>query len=158
MDPLNVLVVEDGEEYIRTFSRFGSDELHFSRAGDGREALARLVEGPEDGRGAWDVVFLDMRFDRVPPGALLGDLSSTAERFNGDPNRARQFLEEHQGTYILAAIRAAGHTLPAIFSHDFDPEPRRWANLVKQYAPVHYLPDNASAATLQALILTVARR
>lgn len=150
MDPINVLVVEDGQEYIQTFLRFGGEELHFERAGCGAEALARLAQAH------WHVVFLDMRFDRVAPNQLLGDLPATAERFNGDPNRARQFLEEHQGTYILAAIRGAGFSLPAIFSHDFDPEPRRWANLERQYSPVHYLPDNASASSLRELIRRVA--
>jgi CheY-like chemotaxis protein len=122
------------------------------RAGDGAAALAALAEG------RFDLLFLDMRFDRVQPAQLLGDLAATADRFNGDPLRARQFLEEHQGTYILAAIRAAGHTLPAVFSHDFDGEPRRWANLVKLYAPVSYLPDNASAAEILGVLRGGGRR
>lgn len=143
---LEVLVVEDGEEYTENLARFRADGFAFTRAGDGGAALALLGERP------FDLVFLDMRFDRVQPGVLLGDLAETAERFNGDPVRARQFLEEHQGTYILAAIRAAGHALPAVFSHDFDGEPRRWANLVRLYAPVHYLPDNAAPSDIRATL------
>lgn len=139
---LKVLVVEDGEEYSRTLGRFAGEGFAFRRAGDGATALAALSEAD------FDLLFLDMRFDRVGPAQLLGDLAATAERFNGDPVRARQFLEEHQGTYILAALRAAGHAHPAVFSHDFDGEPRRWANLVRLYAPVHYLRDNASAAEI----------
>ena len=146
---VRVLVVEDGEEYIRTFTRFGADELHFERAGDGREALGRLAEG-------WDVLFLDMRFDRVAPGELLGDLAATADRFNGDPVRARQFLEDNQGAYILAAVRAAGHTLPAVFSHDFDGEPRRWATLERMYGPVGYLPDNMPPGRIREVLRAAA--
>lgn len=146
MERVTVLVVEDGEEYTRTLGRFGAERFVFVRAGDGASALAALAEA------TFDLLFLDMRFDRVQPGQLLGDLAATAERFNGDPVRARQFLEEHQGTYILAAVRAAGHALPAVFSHDFDGEPRRWANLERLYAPVSYLPDNASAAEIQAVL------
>lgn len=143
---LAVLVVEDGEEYVRNLGRFADAGFDFVRAGDGEEALAALAAR------TFDLLFLDMRFDRVQPAQLLGDIAATAERFNGDPVRARQFLEEHQGTYILAAIRAAGHALPAVFSHDFDGEPRRWANLVRLYGPLSYLPDNASAAEILAVL------
>lgn len=146
-DGMKVLVVEDGEEYTRNLSRFLAEDFVFTRAQDGATALALLAEQ------AFDLLFLDMRFDRVQPHQLLGDLAETAERFNGDPVRARQFLEEHQGTYILAALRAAGHRLPVVFSHDFDAEPRRWANLERLYAPVRYLPDNASPSTIRATFL-----
>ena len=134
-----VLVVEDGSEYSELFSRYADADLTFLRAGDGAEALARVASG------GVDLLFLDMRFDRVEAARLFGDMAATAERFNGDPVRARQFLEENQGLYILAALREAGCALPAVFSHDFDGEPRRWANLERRYAPVSYLRDNASA-------------
>ena len=124
-----------------------ADGFRFTRAQDGAAALAVLAEE------RFDLIFLDMRFDRVQSHQLLGDLAETAERFNGDPVRARQFLEEHQGTYILAALRAAGHRHPVVFSHDFDGEPRRWANLVRLYAPVRYLPDNASPSSIRATFL-----
>lgn len=148
---MRVLVIEDGEEYTRTLTRFCADVFDFARAGDGPEALA-LLAGEADAP-AFDRIFLDMRFDRVSPGVLLGDLASTAERFNGDPNRARQFLEDNQGAYILAALRAAGHEHPVVFSHDFDAEPKRWASIARMYAPVRYLPDNASANTIRAALL-----
>lgn len=152
---MRVLVIEDGEEYTRTLTRFCADVFDFTRAGDGAEALA-LLSGAFDGTadpGPFDRVFLDMRFDRVSPASLLGDIATTAERFNGDPNRARQFLEDNQGAYILAALRAAGHELPVVFSHDFDAEPKRWASMARMYAPVRYLPDNASADTIRAALL-----
>ena len=149
VDDLHVLVVEDGEEYIRTLTRFCADVFQFTRAGDGPEALALMQSGK------FDRVFMDMRFDRVSPGVLLGDLATTAERFNGDPNRARQFLEDNQGAYILAALRAAGHDIPVVFSHDFDAEPRRWASMARMYSPVRYLPDNASADAIRAALLGI---
>ena len=150
MERVRVLLVEDGEEYTTTFSRFLGDEMDITRAGNGAEALARL------GEGGWDVLFLDMRFDRVAPGELLGDLAATADRFNGDPVRARQFLEDNQGAYILAAVRAAGHTLPAVFSHDFDGEPRRWATLERMYGPVGYLPDNMPPGRIREVLRAAA--
>ena len=147
---MQILLVEDGFEYRDTYSRFLGVGFTITRAGDGREALA-LVE-----RSTFDLLFLDMRFDRVSPGQLLGDLAETAERFNGDPVRARHFLEENQGAYILAALRSANCVLPAIFSHDFSGEPKRWAALERKYAPVRWLPDNASPAEVRALLLEAA--
>lgn len=142
---VSVLVVEDGEEYTTNLARFLTEGFVFVRAGAGAEALALL------GHRTFDLVFLDMRFDRVTSAQLLGDLAATAERFNGDPVRARTFLEDHQGAYILQAIRAAEHRLPVVFSHDFDGEPRRWSNLVKLYAPVAYLADNASPSEIRGV-------
>ncbi|MSQ03634.1 MAG: response regulator [Myxococcales bacterium] len=139
-----VLIVEDGFEYRDTFSRFAGDSFRFVRAGDGAEALAVAATQ------AFDVLFLDMRFDRIEAGRLFGDLPETAERFNGDPVRATRFLEDNQGVYILAALRAAGVATPAVFSHDFSGEPRRWGALKRKYAPVAWLGDNASPAEVKA--------
>lgn len=141
--PARVLIVEDGFEYRDTFSRYAGDHFEFVRTGSGAEALA-AVAGE-----SFDCLFLDMRFDRVQPGELLGDLAETAERFNGDPVRATRFLEENQGVYVLAALREAGCRLPAVFSHDFSGEPRRWSALFRKYAPVAWLPDNASPAQVK---------
>ncbi len=146
-----VLIVEDGFEYHETLGRFVSDSFAFTRAGDGAEALAIVAAE------TFDCLFLDMRFDRIEAGRLLGDLAETAERFNGDPVRATRFLEENQGVYVLAALRAAGCELPAVFSHDFSGEPRRWAALERKYAPLSWLPDNASPAQLRELLSGAAR-
>lgn len=147
---MRLLVVEDGDEYSTTFGRFLGPPFEVARAGHGAEALARLAREP------FDLLFLDMRFDRLDPSLLLGDLAATTERFDGDPVRARQFLEAHQGTYVLDAVRAAGHRLPALFSYDFDAEPRRWAVLAGRHAPVDYLPDNAGPSEIRARLLRMA--
>lgn len=138
---MKVLVIEDGFEYIETLGRF-LPEIAWERAGSGPEGLARLQQG------GIDAVFLDMRFDRVPLDQLLGDLEATADRFNGDPVQARAYLEDHQGLFVLAALREAGVTLPVLLSYDFDGEPRRWEKLAARHAPVDYLPDNASPADI----------
>lgn len=152
--PLRVLVIEDGTEYIDSFSRFLPDSFAFSRAGSGPEALAALAQANASG-APYHAAILDMRFDRSPQPSLLGDLAQAAERFNGDPVKARRFLEDHQGNYILAALRAAGHTLPVLFSHDFSGEPRRWERLVQKYAPLRYLPDSASPADVERALLSL---
>lgn len=148
---LKVLVVEDGHEYSELLARFGAPDMVYTRAGDGAEALAALRSG------GVDLLFLDMRFDRIEAHRLLGDMAQTTDRFNGDPVRARAFLEENQGAYILSAIREAGHPTPAVFSHDFDDEPKRWMNLSKRYAPVSYLPDNASPSRILEILRAAVR-
>jgi len=146
---VNVLIVEDGFEYVETLTRFLPD-VQWTRAGSGGEALALL------GEGSFDAVFLDMRFDRVGEEDLLGDLAATADQFNGDPVQARAFLQDHQGIYVLDALRSAGCTLPVVISYDFGQEPRRWQRLAERHAPVGYLPDvagpDAVREALQELI------
>lgn len=135
---MRVLVIEDGLEYTELLQRFLPDGFTWERAGSGPVALQRLATEP------FEAVFLDMRFDRAPEDELLGDLEEVSDRFNGDPVQARRFLEDHQGNYILAALRDAGRTEPVLMSYDFDGEPRRWERLASRYGPVAYLPDNAS--------------
>jgi CheY-like chemotaxis protein len=147
---IRVLVVEDGTEYSDTFRRFLADGFTWERAGSGRDALLRLSAE------RFDVVFCDMRFDRVPDDALLGDLAATADRFNGDPAQARRFLQDHQGTYVLAAVREAGHRVPVLMSHDFSDEPRRWERLAHTYAPIDHLPDNAGPPDVAARVRALA--
>jgi CheY-like chemotaxis protein len=136
-----VLVIEDGHEYTTNLERFLGEAFAFTRAGDGPAALELLRER------AFDAIFLDMRFDRAP--RLLGDLDALVSRFAGDADRARRFLEDNQGTYVLAALRDAGCALPVVFSYDFDSEPRRFRNLERRYAPLRYLTDTAGPAEMR---------
>ncbi|MFT4978354.1 MAG: CheY-like chemotaxis protein [Myxococcota bacterium] len=136
-----VLVVEDGHEYINNLTRFLGEDFAFTRAGDGPAALELLSDAP------FEAIFLDMKFDRAD--VLLGDLDATRRRFAGDETRARRFLENNQGAYVLAAIREAGHSQPAIFSYDFDSEPRRFKNLLRRYGPLRYLNDTATPADIR---------
>lgn len=148
---IDVLVIEDGYEYSETLERFLGDGFTWTRAGSGPQGL-RLLEERD-----WDVVFLDMRFDRAPEDELIGDVAEIADRFNGDPVQARRFIEDHQGNFVLAALRDAGHGIPVLLSFDFDGEPRRWARLVERYSPVDYLPDNASPAEIASRLERLTR-
>ncbi|HJN72531.1 MAG TPA: hypothetical protein QGF58_01240 [Myxococcota bacterium] len=148
---MRVLIVEDGEEYSSTLSRFLAG-FTLVRAGDGHEALDRLAAEH------YDVVFLDMRFDRVPASRLIGDMAAAEDRCNGDRERATRFLEDNQGAYVLAAVRAAGHVIPVVFSYDFDHEPRRWKNLEQRFAPLGYLNSNAGPDQIRAALEEAARR
>lgn len=140
---MRVLIVEDGHEYTETWGRFVQG-VTLTRAGNGPEALG-LLEAEQ-----FDVVVLDMRFDRVADEVLLGDWDQVLDRCNGDPVRARAFLQDHQGNYILAALRDAGVALPVVFSHDFSEEPRRWTHVEARFAPVSFLSDAAGPAAIRA--------
>ena len=139
---MKVLIVEDGHEYLENLQQFLPDGFVWQRVGSGPQALAWLEENEAV------AIFLDMRFDRAPAGELLGDLAEAADRFNGDPVQARRFLEDHQGNYVLAALRQAGFKTPVLMSYDFDAEPKRWARIAGKFGPVDYLPDNASPADI----------
>jgi hypothetical protein len=106
--------------------------------------------------GEFSVVFLDMRFDRCAPDQLLGSLEQAIDRFNGDVLQARRFLEDHQGNYILAAIRARGLAVPVLLSFDFANEPRRWDRIKARYAPVEYLGGNAEPGEIAARLRRMA--
>ena len=148
---MRVLVIEDGTEYIENLTRFLSEGFEWVWAGSGPQGLD-LLSTQE-----FDAVFLDMRFDRAPEGELLGDLAEVADRFNGDPVQARRFLEDHQGNFVLVALREAGHTIPVLLSYDFDLEPRRWERLNSRYGPVDFLPDNASPTNIEAKLHALKR-
>ena len=144
---MRVLVVEDGLEYTKSFEQFIGAPFEFVRAGSGREALQALATG------SFDLLFLDMRFDRATE--LLGDLDALVDRHNGELARARRFLEDNQGAYVLAAIRDAGHRQPALMSYDFDGEPRRFENLRARYGPLAYLTDTAGPQETRAALLAL---
>ena len=133
---MRVLVIEDGSEYFDALSRFLPSHT-FDRAGSGPAAIACLATQ------SYDAIYLDMCFDRAPPAELLGDLEEAADRFNGDPVQARAFLQDHQGTYVLQALRAAGCALPIVFSYDFTNEPRRFERLAQRYGPLDYCPEGS---------------
>ncbi|MFK7928072.1 MAG: hypothetical protein AB8H79_07770 [Myxococcota bacterium] len=145
---MKVLIIEDGYEYEQTLSRFLPD-VDWVRAGTGGQGLGLLLET------TFDAVFLDMRFDRIDESDLLGDLAATADRFNGDPVQARAFLQDHQGVFVLDAIRAAGHRVGVVLSYDFEGEPRRWQRLQQRHEPLAYLADVAGPAEVRAALAAV---
>ncbi|MFT6142492.1 MAG: hypothetical protein ACJAZO_000631 [Myxococcota bacterium] len=135
---MRILIIEDGHEYTDTLTRFAGDAAEWMRAGNAAEGLTHLAQG------GWDAAFLDMRFNRVPDDALLGDVVALTTRFAGDRTKAIRFLQENQGTLVLSAIRAAGYALPVLFSYNFDEEPRRWARVHAANGRVGFVPDSAS--------------
>ena len=91
---------------------------------------------------------------RVPTTILSNDdvKARVAACFTGDEAQARRHLEDHQGVYILAALREAGVSVPVVMSYDFDGEPRRFKHLESRYAPLSYLTDDAGPAEIRAAL------
>jgi CheY-like chemotaxis protein len=140
---MKLLVIEDGHEYTDLLARF-MPELDVTRAGTGPDALELL------GQRDFDAIFLDMRFERAPESALLGDIGSALDRHNGDPGRAIAHLQDHQGLYILSALREAGRALPVLIAYDFSLEPARWGRLRDRFGPVAFAADLAGPAEVRA--------
>jgi hypothetical protein len=138
-----LLIIEDGDEYV-AFARVFLRELELEAAQSAAAALAILRA-----RGA-DALLIDLRFDRAPVDALVGDRAAVATRlFGGDAARALAYVQDEQGTLILAELRAAGFLQPAIFVHDFPP--RRLANLQKLYGAVAAVPSLEAGALRRLL-------
>lgn len=143
---MRVLIIEDGDEYRENLTRFvpGPEYL---QAHSGQEALARLVEQPID------LIYLDMRFDRIPQAELLGDHAAATRDQNGDPVRGWRFLAMNQGLFILAALRAQGSGgVPTILAYDFSREPQRLAHLQKVHPGLRWVPDAVTPAEIRALM------
>ncbi|MCA9688065.1 MAG: hypothetical protein R3A51_07740 [Nannocystaceae bacterium] len=149
---VHVLVVEDGDEYMTNLSTFVADGMRYTQAKSGEEACALAI------RERPDLVYLDMRFDRTPVEALLGDFVSLTARFNGDVARARSFQQDNQGLFILRALRDAGYVGPVILSYDFASEERRFRALSARDPALSYCPDYANASEIRARILAALQR
>jgi len=139
-----LLVIEDGTEYAEFAQLFLGKAFHILRAHTNQETLAMLGSHPVDR------LLVDLRFDRTPESALVGEVAATAEKlFAGDQARALRHLRDQQGVMILAEIRRAGFRQPAVFIHDFPP--RRWENLRRMYGPIQSVPSFDAQALLSAL-------
>ena len=147
---LKILIVEDGDEYLDSLSRFVAGPTYIQRH-SGAEALATLAAEAQSGDPV-DLVYLDMRFDRIPEGDLLGDHAAATRDHNGDAIRAWRYLANHQGLFILNALKAVGHTLPVILSYDFSREAPRLRHLQRLHPNLHWVPDAVTPPEIRRLI------
>lgn len=129
-----LLVIEDGSEYLEFAERFLGHAFVVRGSRSLREALSALSVTPADG------FLLDLRFERSPDEDLVGDIGTLAERrFAGSRERAAAYLREQQGAIVLGGLREAGHRAPAVFVHDFPQQ--RLENLRKLYGRVDAVPE-----------------
>ena len=150
--PVDIVVVEDGDEYITNLTTFVAQGMVYRQAKSGTQACQLIAERRPD------LVYLDMRFDRIPVEDLLGDIVQLTARFNGDVARARRFQQDNQGLFVLRAVRDAGFVGAVILSYDFSAEERRFAALKARDPALRYCPDYADANTIRATILEAVGR
>jgi CheY-like chemotaxis protein len=147
-EPL-VLIVEDGDEYFENLTRFVPGPRYLQAQG-ARAALEALEAQTVS------VVYLDMRFDRLPPEALVGDLER-ALREQGSLERAQRHLAQHQGLFILQALREHGYAeLPVILAYDFSREPQRFERLSRLHPSLTWVPDAISPEEIRARLARLA--
>jgi len=136
-----LLVVEDGTEYEEFARLFLGDAFEVCVAHSGAEALGLLPV---------DAVLMDLRFDRCPARDLVGNVAETADSlFGGDRARSLRYLQDQQGTLVLAELRLAGCDVPVVFIHDFPP--RRLGNLQRLYGDVSAVVSFDASAIKHAL-------
>jgi len=141
-----ILIVEDGDEYLDNLSRFVAGPRYL-QAHNGREALDFLTSETVH------LIYLDMRFDRIPLSDLLGDHTRATNDHNGDPARAWRYLQNNQGLFILHFLgeQGFGHT-PVILAYDFSREVRRLDYLKKNYPNLGWVPDAVTPEEIRKLI------
>ena len=139
-----VLIVEDGDEYLENLSRFVAGP-QYMQAHHGSAVLAALAAHPVA------LIYLDMRFDRIDEHDLVGDRERALQSHGGDAGRARRYLENNQGLFILEALRAHGHgQLPVILAYDFSTEASRFAHLQRLHPALTWVPDAIAPGEIRA--------
>lgn len=150
LSKLQILVIEDGDEYLETLSRTVQGPA-YTQVHNGRAACNHVAKHNVD------VVYLDMRFDRIPRADLLGDVDQLAARYNGDEERAWRFLQNNQGLYILNALHQQGNAdLPTILAYDFSHEQQRWHHLQQTYPQLSWVGDDVSPKEIRDRLCAVA--
>ena len=144
-----VLIIEDGDEYLENLSRFVAGPRYL-QARSGSAAIAILAQE------SVDLVYLDMRFDRIPREALLGDHGAATKEHNGDPQRGWRYLENNQGLFILNALAQTGYaSLPVILAYDFSREAGRLKHLKRRYPNLHWVSDAVTPDEIRDLMASV---
>jgi len=145
MTQATVLIIEDGDEYRENLTRFvpGPTWLQARSAAQAIEIL---------GKTPADLIYLDMRFDRIPRADLVGDHAAATRQHNGDPERAWRYLETNQGLFILNALAEAGSRVPVILAYDFAREAARLKHLQARHPHLAWVPDAVTPEEIRALI------
>ncbi len=143
-----LLVCEDGDEYLLRFSRFLSTHYVFEQARNAVQLLALARKQPPA-----LAVLLDLDFRRTPESELVdGDGRNVGPLSEAE----RRQLISNQGIAILAELRRAGCTLPALLFADV--ETARSKFLVERFAPLNIVPSHGGLRELQQRLSLLAQQ
>jgi CheY-like chemotaxis protein len=146
MSEPHVLIIEDGDEYLDSLVRLVKGPSYV-QAHNGCDAL-RVLE-----TSRVDLIYLDMRFDRIPDAELMGDHAAATREHNGDPVRALKHLQNNQGLYILDALERHGlGGVAVILAYDFSRQHKRYENLLRAHPTLRWVPDAVTPAEIRALM------
>jgi ActR/RegA family two-component response regulator len=141
-----VLIIEDGDEYLDSLSQFVQGP-EYLQAKSGEQAVEILQTR------AVDLIYLDMRFDRVPMTDLLGDHVKATREHNGDPLRAYKFLQNNQGLFILEKLRKENLAhIPVILAYDFSRQQKRYEHLRRIHQSLRWVPDAVTPTEIRNLM------
>lgn len=151
---LRLLIVEDGREYIDSFTALAGQ--HPSHAIELRRASSLAQTRPLLESGWPSAFFFDIVFDRIPEEELCGDLDSLIARFGGDRARAVRQLADNQGFYILDALASLlPPKIPIVLAYDFSGEPLRLEALRSRIPSLTGLSDGAGLSQVLRAFLQV---
>ena len=146
MNEPTILIIEDGDEYMENLGRF-VEGPRYIQAKNATDAVRRLQNDKID------LIYLDMRFDRIPLGDLVGDHQKATQERGGDEQAAWKHLQINQGLFVLRELKENGFgDIPVILAYDFSRELPRFANLQKQYPRLRWVPDAVTAEEIRRLI------
>lgn len=141
-----VLIIEDGNEYLESLSQFVLGPKYL-QAKSGNQAVEILQSQPVD------IIYLDMRFDRIPKSDLLGDHVKATKEHNGDPIRAFKFLQNNQGLFVLEKLRNEKFAhIPVILAYDFSRQIKRYEHLKSIHSSLHWVPDAVTPTEIRAVM------
>lgn len=143
---MRVLIIEDGDEYRMNLTAYVAGP-EYLQAHDAAQAVTILEQQPVD------LIYLDMRFDRIDRERLVGDHESATDECNGDPEAGWRYLQNNQGLYILHHLHERGLAeRPVILAYDFAREPARWDHLQKQFSQLRWVSDAITGDEIRRLM------
>lgn len=154
-----VLIIEDGDEYRENLTRFVPGPRVSPTSGFANQWVPNWVQARSAAQAieiiqktSIDLIYLDMRFDRIPRSDLVGDHAAATRQHNGDAERAWRYLETNQGLFILNALAEAGCRVPVILAYDFSREAARLKHLQARHPHLAWVPDAVTPEEIRALI------
>ena len=148
---LKVLFVNEEDEKLDRFMDTFDSCFECYRAKCGRDASRYLKD-----HSGIDLIFLTMSFPAVPREELLGIENVILDRFEGDEEKAINFVRKSQGAFILHHIRRQVEApIPVLFFHDFSSELERWDTLSSRYDNVYYCREDMGPIDVADLIRTI---